>query len=389
MIKKLEDSKGIPLSLLWVLAVISAVAVANIYYAQPLLDQMAHELGVSEFSINLVPMSAQIGYAVGLLFIIPLGDLYARSRIILINFCLLSLTMLAVSLVHSLWMLLVLSVVVGCCSVIPQIFIPIASQFSRPEHKSRNVGIVLSGLLTGILASRVVSGIIGEYFGWRAMYVIAALLMLVSIIVVWRVLPEMPSNFRGSYSELMRSLKHIFVENPLMKWAALRAALCFGAFLALWASLVFQMSRLGYGNDIIGMLGLCGIAGALTASSVGVFIRKYGTRRFSIIGGLLMLIAWGILLYFQNELWGFIVGIIIIDIGMQCVQLSNQTFVLAMAPKASSRANTIFMTIYFLGGASGTLLSGIGWRLMQWEGVACFAAALVVLSFFVTVFKKI
>lgn len=389
MIKVLEDNKGIPASLLWILAVISAVSVANIYYAQPLLDQMNAELNVSQFAINLMPMTTQMGYAAGLLFIVPLGDLYSRRRIILIDFLLLAVTLLAVSATHSLPVLLALSFVTGMCSVIPQVFIPMASQYSRPEHKSRNIGILLSGLLTGILASRVVSGVIGEYFGWRTMYVIAAAMMLASIFVVWRFLPSMTTNFRGTYTALMRSLGTIFKEHPLMKWSAMRAGCCFGGFLGMWASLVFKMSSMGYGNDTIGLLGVCGIAGALTASSVGAFIRRYGSRRFHLLGASLMLAAWVLMIIFQNYLAGFIVGIVVLDIGMQCVQLSNQTFVLAQVPNASSRANTIFMTLYFIGGALGTFLSGVGWHYGQWYGVAFFAMFLIALSLVITWLKRI
>lgn len=389
MKKRLVDNQGIPASLLWMLAMISALSVANIYYAQPLLDQMNQELKVSQFAINLMPMTTQVGYAVGLLFIVPLGDLYNRTRIILTSFSVLVVTLLAISATHSLGVLLLLSFVTGACSVIPQVFIPMASQYSRPAYKSRNIGIILSGLLTGILASRVVSGIVGEYLGWRTMFVVAACLMLVSIVVVWRFMPLMTTNFTGTYGALMSSLSDIFRTHPLMKWSAVRAGCCFGAFLAMWASLVFQMSRLGYGNDVIGMLGLCGIAGALTASSAGTFIRKFGSRRFHVAGACLMLLAWSGLVYFQTYLWGFIVGIVILDIGMQFVQLSNQTFVLAQVPGASSRANTIFMTLYFVGGAFGTLLSGIGWRFAQWNGVYLFAVCLIALSLIITKWKKI
>ena len=165
----LKENGGLPASILWTLAIVAGISVANLYYNQPLLNMIRHELGVSEFETNLIAMVTQIGYALGLLFIVPLGDLYQRKRIILTSFSILIVSLLVIAMAPNIHVILCASLLTGICSVMPQIFIPIASQFSRPENKGRNVGIVVSGLLTGILASRVVSGFIGELFGWREM----------------------------------------------------------------------------------------------------------------------------------------------------------------------------------------------------------------------------
>lgn len=159
MVKYLEENKGIPASLLWGLAIISGIAVANLYYNQPLLNRISEDLRISEFTANLVPMTTQIGYALGLLFIIPLGDLYERRKIVVINFALLTLSMFFIVVSPDIRFILFASLVTGICSVMPQVFIPVVSQFSKPENKARNVGILVSGLLTGILGSRVISGI--------------------------------------------------------------------------------------------------------------------------------------------------------------------------------------------------------------------------------------
>ena len=167
MKQPLKENGGLPASILWTLAIVAGISVANIYYVQPLLNMIRHELGISEFRTNLIAMVTQIGYAAGLLFITPLGDLYQRKKIILANFLVLIFSLLTIALAHNIHVILVASFLTGACSMIPQIFIPMAAQFSRPEHKGRNVGIVLSGLLTGILASRVVSGFVGELCGCR------------------------------------------------------------------------------------------------------------------------------------------------------------------------------------------------------------------------------
>jgi len=386
----LKENQGIPASLLWTLSVIAALSVANLYYNQPLLNQISKDLAVSEFTANLIPMTTQLGYALGLLFIIPLGDLYERRTIITVNFLLLAFSMCAIAISPDIHYVLAASVITGICSVMPQIFIPIASQFSHPDHKARNVGILVSGLLTGILGSRVISGIVGEYWGWRTMYYIASALMICCLFIVRKTLPEMPSNFKGTYKGLMSSLLTLFASLPAIRIVSIRAALCFGSFLTLWACLAFKLSGAPFyaGNNIIGLLGLCGIAGALTASFVGSYVRKCGVRNLNYIGDALMILAWIIMLVLQDYYIGFIIGIIIIDIGMQCVQISNQTCALSLAPQAANRANTIFMTTYFIGGSIGTFLAGSSWHLMNWNGVVFTGIGLVICSLCITLFSK-
>lgn len=177
--------------------------------------------------------------------------------------------------------------------MIPQIFVPIASQFSRPENKGRNVGVVISGLLTGILASRVVSGFVGEVLGWREMYFIAAGMMLLCAIVVLKVLPDIQPTFQGKYSGLMKSLFSLVREYPSLRIYSIRAGLAFGSFLAMWSCLAFKMGEAPFhaSSDVIGILGLCGIAGALTASFVGKYVKKVGIRNFNFIGCGMILLA--------------------------------------------------------------------------------------------------
>lgn len=390
MIQRLEENKGIPAHLLWMLAIISGLSVANLYYNQPLLNRISADLGVSEFTANLIPMTTQIGYALGLLFIIPLGDLYNRKHIIVVNFLLLMIATCSIASSSSVPYILAASLVMGICSVMPQIFIPIAAQFSLPENKARNVGMMVSGLLTGILGSRVVSGFVGEYWGWRTMYYIAAVLMLLCIFLVLRALPAMPSNFKGTYSGLMKSLFTLYREHPAIRMVSARAGCCFGSFLALWACLAFKLSGEPFhaGNNVIGMLGLCGIAGALTASFVGSLVQKLGVRFFTYLGSVLMILAWVVMYVFQNFYIGFIVGIVVIDIGMQCVQISNQTCALSMAPKATNRVNTIFMTTYFVGGSLGTFLAGTCWHAWGWTGVTGAGIGLAAVSLLITVFTR-
>lgn len=390
MYDTLRPNQGIPASLLWMLAVVSGVAVANLYYNQPLLNLMACDLKVSALRVNLIPMMTQIGYALGLLFIIPLGDLYERRRIVVVNFSILVVALLAMALSASLPALLVASLFTGVCSVMPQIFIPIAAQCSRPEHKARNMGMLVSGLLMGILSSRVVSGLVGEYYGWRTMYFVAAALMAVSALLVSRWLPDTPVSFRGRYGALMRSLGQLFWQQATLRYVSLRAGLCFGSFLALWTCLAFRMSGEPFhaGNHVVGLMGLCGMAGALTASIVGRYVHVWGVRRISYAGTWLMLLAWAVMYCWQDTYAGLAVGIIVLDCGMQFIQIGNQSCALAQAPQATSRANTIFMTTYFVGGSLGTFLSGIGWHVCGWSGTVACGAGLCGMAFLLTLLGR-
>ena len=341
---QLKDDEGVPASLLFIMAYMAAVSVANIYYCQPLLSLMGNDLGIDEWRASLIAMITQVGYACGLFFIIPSGDKFDRKKIVSYSFSILTIALLCIALSNNFHAVMAASFTVGACSVMPQIFIPIAAQYSRPEKKGANVGLIVSGLLTGILASRVISGLVGEWLGWRSMYVIAAIVMSLCTLIVWRIMPYTENNYTGS--RLMHSLFALIREYKLLRICALRAAFAFGSFLALWASLTFKMEQAPFyaGSDVVGLLGLCGVAGAMSASVVGRLVSRIGVRNFNLLGAALMLSAWIIAYLWGNTYTAIIITILILDIGMQCIQLSNQTVVFSLNPKASNRINTIFMT---------------------------------------------
>lgn len=390
MKSQLKEGAGFPDRLLYTLAVIAGVSVANLYYNQPLLEMIRQDLGTSTLAANHIALFAQCGYALGLLFLIPLADLYSRRRILIADFTLLILALLATAAAPDIRTVHVSSFVIGVCSVVPQFFIPLAAQYSRPERKNRNVGVVLSGLLTGILASRVVSGAVGEWLGWREMYLIAAGLMILSAVAVFRILPDARPNFSGTYGALMRSLLTLVGRYPQLRVHSARAALAFGSFLCFWASLAFKMAGEPFhaGSDIVGLLGLCGVAGAVTATFVGRYIARVGIFRFNCIGAALQLAAWGLFLVGADHYLPIIAGILLLDIGMQCIQLSNQATLFELCPSASNRINTIFMCCYFIGGSFGTLLSGSAWALFGWTGVVGAGALLTLASLAITLFGR-
>ena len=387
---QLKDDEGVPASLLFIMACMAAVSVANIYYCQPLLSLMGNDLSIDEWRASLIAMITQVGYACGLFFIIPSGDKFDRKKIVSYSFSILTIALLCIALSNNFHAVMAASFAVGACSVMPQIFIPIAAQYSRPEKKGANVGLIVSGLLTGILASRVISGLVGEWLGWRSMYVIAAIVMSLCTLIVWRIMPYTENNYTGSYKRLMHSLFALIREYKLLRICALRAAFAFGSFLALWASLTFKMEQAPFyaGSDVVGLLGLCGVAGAMSASVVGRLVSRIGVHNFNLLGAALMLSAWIIAYLWGNTYTAIIITILILDIGMQCIQLSNQTVVFSLNPKASNRINTIFMTNYFIGGSLGTFLSGSAWSMAGWSGVTIVGISLAFCSLCITLFSK-
>ncbi len=390
MMIQLEENKGIPRSLLVMMAAMAGFSVANCYYNQPLLELIRHDFGTSEMAVNLVTVMTQIGYALGLCFITPMGDLYSRRRLITIN--MIGAAVMAVIIACSSNIVIVwgASVVLGACSVIPQMFMPLAGQYSRPENKDRNIGIILSGLLTGILASRVVSGFIGDWLGWRAMFVFAAVIMVACLAATLAMMPRVKRNFNGSYASLMSSVWHIFCTSSRIRLRSVRAAFGFGSMLAIWSCLAFHLADNPFhaGADMVGVLGICGIVGAVLASGMGNYIPRYGIRAFSIAGALIQLIAWAVAFFFGDTYVGLIAAIILVDVGLQCLQLSNQSGCIQEIPEASSRANTIFMTLYFIGGSIGTFCAGIGWETFGWGGVCLVGFAFAVISLIISLCSK-
>lgn len=369
---ELRENQGISAPLLALMAVATGLSVANCYYNQPLLGSMAKDFAVSDFSASMVATLTQIGYVAGLVLVIPLGDLVSRKRLILTNYIVSSCALLA-----------------GASSVMPQFFIPLVSYNSAPDHKVRNVGIIQSCLLIGILGSRVFSGFLADIWGWRSVYFVACVFMLGCFLMIHKMLPVLPARSRESYAGLWKSLLRLLSKYPYLRIASLRAALAYGSFFALWSCLAFRMKQEPFfaSDDIIGALGLCGLAGASTVVFISGYIQKYGARFFSIVGGCVILFAW-LLAFWGNDsyLW-MIIAILLIDAGMQSVHLSNQTSVVALDASAINRVNTVYMTIYFLGGSTGTFVSGLFWQHYGWTGVVGVGVAFTAASLLVNCFN--
>ena len=383
---QLKENGGIPQRILLMMSIVGGLTVANLYYNQPLLEEMRASLGIGELEANLITVITQIGYALGLLFVVPMADMWSRRKIVITSMSIAVLMASAIALATNVWVVWGASIILGACSVVPQIFVPMAGLFSRPKEKSRNMGFVLSGLLTGVLAARVISGYLGGWLGWRLMFGIAAVIMLSSLLVTLRMMPVMQSSFSGTYRALIATVGKIYMSHRNMRLYSLRAAFSFGSMMAIWSCMAFHLAGEPFhaGSNMVGLLGLCGVAGAVAASGVGKYIPRYGITKISCLGHVLQLLAWLVAYFLGNYYFGLILAIILVDIGAQCLQLSNQSGCLKEVPEASNRANTIFMTSLFAGGSIGTFCAGVAWDGLGWLGVCVTGIAFAFCSIAIT-----
>lgn len=362
---------------LWIMTIATGLVVANIYYNQPLLGQIAQTFNVSNGVAGRISMVTQLGYAAGMFFIAPLADMFERKKLMLIAFVSVIFALLAVAMAPNLHLLILASFFVGVASLIPQLLVPMAAHLAKPQERGKKIGVVMSGLLIGILASRTLSGFIGKHFGWNAMFFIAAGLMVAIGILVYIFLPKVEPDYKGNYKDLMKSLIDLFISEPKLRFAALRGALCFACFMAFWTTLVFLLKEnFGLDSDAAGSFGLVGIFGAVAAGLMGRFSDKMDAFKLSFFTLLLILLSFVIFIFSGHSIIGLVIGVIILDMGVQATHISNQAIIFTLNAEARNRINTIYMVSYFIGGSLGTLLVSLLWENYRWVGVCITGMAL-------------
>jgi predicted MFS family arabinose efflux permease len=363
---------GIPTQILLLMSISAGVVVANLYYNQPLLELMARSFKTAPRWIGLVPTLTQIGYAVGMLLFIPLGDVADRRQLILTMSVLSIGALIATALAPSFAVLAIASLAVGVFSIVPQLLVPLAAYLARAEERGRAVGDVMSGLLIGILVARTVAGSVGQYLGWRAMYWVAAALMALITIAMGLMLPRVRGETDHSYLALQRSLLSLIKTEPVLREAAFVGAMLFGTFSAFWATLVFLVSNppYHYGSQVAGLFGLVGVAGAAAAPIAGRMADKRDRRANLRAAIIIVTVAFLVLLLWPHKLWGLVVGVILLDAGVQSGQVTNQSRIYSLTPEAHNRLNTVYMVTYFVGGALGSAMGTFAWDHWRWTGVA-------------------
>ena len=374
---------GLHNGLVWLMALSCGLVVANIYYNQPLLAAIGHDFGVKDSQASLIATATQAGYTLGMLLLVPLGDKFERKRFMLWLLGGVALCLAGAALAPTFWVLAVASVLIGLCSAVPQLLLPMAAHLAPEADRGRILGRIMSGLLLGILLSRTVSGFVGAHFGgWRVVFGGASGLMLaLGALLAWQ-LPRNYPSFRGSYAELMRSLGTLARELPALRRAALVGATAFAGFSVFWTTLAFYLKSpaYGYGSDVAGLFGLVGAAGALAAPWAGKTADVRGPRYAITLGVGLALAAYLVLGVAGGWLVGMVLGVLLLDVGVQAAHTSNQTLIFSLRPEARSRLNTVYMTGYFTGGSLGSLAGGLAWTHYGWPGVCLVGGAFVALA---------
>ncbi|WP_156306828.1 MFS transporter [Sphingobacterium endophyticum] len=353
------------------MTIASGMVVANNYYNQPLLAEIASEFQVSETEVSKITVLTQLGYAFGLLMIIPLGDKLYRKKLILIDLIFVFISLIAMALSKELWMMSTASFFIGCTSVVPQLFVPMAADLSTSENRSQNIGMVMSGLLMGILLSRFIGGLVGDIWGWRSIYWGASIMMVICWIFIYKMLPEMKPNFKGNYLSLMKSVIHLAKTEPILQLASFRGAVSFASLCAVFTTLAFHLEQPPFevGPSVAGTFGLIGAAGALGAAFVGKLNKSWSRHKIISVALFILLISWFFIYFLGNSYIGLIIGIILIDLGLQSSHIMNQSDYFAIKTPATSRLNTVYMVTYFIGGSFGSWLAAQAWGVAGWKGV--------------------
>jgi predicted MFS family arabinose efflux permease len=363
----------------YIMATGCAILVGNIYYCQPLLGELSRSFGVSERSAAFVNICTQAGYLLGLFFVVPMGDMISRNRLIVRMHWFAAVAMLGAALAPSIGWLKAASLLVGIATTACQVFIPFAAQLAKEEERGRVVGSMMGGLLTGILLSRTLAGFVAQELGWRGVYYVASGLMVVMALVLANALPSEQPSFKGSYGALMQSLWHLLKSQPVIRQSSLIGASLFAAVSAFWATLAFFLEAppYRYSLSVIGLFGVIGAGGALASPLVGRLAdRKSPLVPIRIGIGLMIL---GFLLLFKAN-WNILIvvaGVILLDIGVQCAHVPNLARNYRLLPEARTRLNTIYMTSYFIGGTMGSTLGSLAWNAGGWTGVCLAGLGLI------------
>ncbi|PTT31119.1 MFS transporter [Pseudomonas sp. HMWF021] len=359
-------------------AITCAMAVANVYFAQPLLESMAASLSVSPGTIGVVVTATQAGYAVGLLFIVPLGDLLNRKGLILTQMLLSAVALCAVGLAQDWGMLLGAMVLVGLMAVVVQVVVAYAATLASPEQRGEAVGTVTSGVVLGILLARFVSGAVADLAGWRGVYFVSAALMISMALVLYRTMPASTKPpAKGSYLQLLRSVFQLYLTEPTLRVRGTFALLIFAAFSVLWTAMVLPLSAppLSLSHTQIGLFGLAGVAGALAAARAGRLADQGLGNRTTGIALALLTVSWLPTAFVESSLLAMVIGVVLLDFAVQAVHVTNQSLIFAARPDAQSRLVGAYMCFYSVGSGLGAIAATYTYAHFGWVAVCLLGAA--------------
>jgi predicted MFS family arabinose efflux permease len=376
-----EPSAGRLRLLTVLLATACGVTVANLYYAQPLLDLIARSFHVGQGTATVVVTMTQIGYALGLLFVLPVGDLAENRVLVTRTLVLTAASLVAAGAAPVFGVFLAVCVLVGLSSVVAQILVPLAAHLAPAGQEGRFVGRVMSGLLLGILLARTVASFVADAAGWRTIFFVSAGFMAILAVVLWRLLPMREPDHTEGYGALMASVGELVRHEPVLRRLALSQASMFGAFSAFWTAIAYELiDEHHLGQNAIGVFALVGAAGA-AAAPLGGRIADAGYGRIGRAGTLVTAaLAMALAGLGHRSLVLLAVGGVLLDLGVQCHQVMSQQVIYALRPAARARINTVYMSTVFIGGAACSAIAGALHDAFGWTGVTVFGGALPVLG---------
>ncbi len=375
---------GVSTSLAWLFAIASGLSVANVYYAQPLLDALARDFGISHAAVGGVITATQMGCALALLFLVALGDRVDRRRLMAMQMLALTFALVAVGMAQSTLALLAGMLAVGLLgTAMTQGLIAYAASAAAPHEQGRVVGTAQGGVFIGLLLARVFAGGVSDLAGWRGVYFCAALLMLGIAIPLWRRLPILPPASRTlSYPRLLASMLTLLRQEKVLQVRGMLALLMFAAFNIFWSALVLPLSAPPYNfsHTLIGAFGLAGVVGALAAARAGQWADKGYARRTSGLALLVLLLAWWPLSLMDVSLWALVMGIVLLDLGGQALHVTNQSLIFRTRPDAHSRLVGLYMMFYAVGSGLGAISTTVTYARFGWQGVCTLGASVSLLA---------
>lgn len=375
----MSDRTGMTPARTLLFAVAGGAAVGNLYWAQPLLDEIASSLGTSAAVAGLLVTLTQVGYALGILLVVPLGDVLDRRRLIPGVLVASAVALLFAAVTPSFAVLLVALALVGLTTVAGQLLIPLAGDLADPASRGRVVGTIASGVLTGILVSRTVSGLVADAFGWRTIYVVAAVAALVFAVLLRQAIPELERRDRVRYPALIASVFRAVAAHRAVRVTLVISSAVFAVFTMFWTALTFLLSAepFGYSTSAIGLVGLAGLAGAVAAQRVGRLHDRGVSVPVTGAAIALVLVSLVVAGLGSRSIVVVLVAVVLLDVGVQATNVLNQTRLFAIDPAARSRLNTAFVTGNFIGGAIGSALASVLWNVGGWTAVTVGGAVLV------------
>lgn len=368
--------------LVLLLALACGAAVANLYFAQPLLDTIAHKLGTSAGVAGLVVTASQVGYAAGLLLLVPLGDIVERRTLVVRMLLLCAVALAACAAAPSIAVLALAIAVVGVTSVVAQVLVPLAGDLAGDDERGKVVGTIMSGLLIGILLARTVSGFVAELAGWRAIYALAAAAMVALAVALWRALPVLGPRPHAPYPQLLRSVGTLVRTEPLLRLRMAYGMLGMLTFTLLWTALTFLLSGApyDYSEGTIGLFGLAGLVGAVAAQGAGRLADRGLARAATACFWTAVLVGWLLADLGGSSVVALVAGLLILDAGVQGQHITNQSVIYTLRPDARSRITTAYMTGNFAAAAIGSALASALWDVGGWSLISAVGVGTTVVA---------